>query len=59
MILQASFRHELIHQKPIISLYTIANEFNQIWMTKLAKVINFSLQSISDQLQGQQDQQVK
>lgn len=46
MILQASFGHELVYQQPVITLKAIANKFNQIWVTKLAKIVDFCLQMI-------------
>lgn len=43
MILQAPFRHELIDQKPVLTLQAVPNKFNQVWMMKLAKIVNFCL----------------
>jgi hypothetical protein len=43
MILQAPFRHELIDQKSVLTFHAVPNQFNQIWMMKLAKIINFCL----------------
>ncbi|GER51164.1 5'-3' exonuclease family protein [Striga asiatica] len=45
MILQASPRHKLVHQKPIIVLQTVANEFHQIRMGELPQIVHFCLQS--------------
>ena len=47
MILQASFGHELIYQEPVTTFCTVANEFNQIRMMKLAKIVDFSLQMVA------------
>nr|GMD21067.1 Os03g0170450 [Ipomoea batatas] len=43
MILQAAFRHELIHQKSIFPFSAVTNKFNQVRMMKLPEIINFSL----------------
>jgi hypothetical protein len=44
MILQTSFRHELIHQQSIITISEIANELYKILVMKLAKVVDLHLQ---------------
>ena len=45
MILQAPSGHELIDQEPIVSVQAVANKLDQIRMMKLAKIINFWLQT--------------
>jgi hypothetical protein len=44
MIFQTSFRHVLIHQKSVITICAITNEFDKILVVKLAKVVNLCLQ---------------
>lgn len=44
MIFQTSFRHVLIHQESVITIWAITNEFDKILVVKLAKVVNLCLQ---------------
>jgi hypothetical protein len=44
MILQTSFRHELIHQESVITIRAITNELYKILVVKLAKVVDLRLQ---------------
>jgi hypothetical protein len=44
MILQTSFRHELIHQQSVITIRAIANELYKILVVELAKVVDLRLQ---------------
>jgi hypothetical protein len=43
MILQTSFRHELIYQQSDITIRAIANELYKILVVKLAKVLDLHL----------------
>lgn len=43
MILQTSFRHELVNQKAVVALRAVSNELNQIGMVKLPQVVNLRL----------------
>lgn len=52
MILQTSLWHELINQKPILILCTIANELHKIFMVKLTQIVNFCLQGLSEWKSG-------
>ena len=44
MILQAAPRHEFIHQKPLVILKAVTDQFHQIRMIKLPQVVDFCLQ---------------
>lgn len=43
MILQASSRHEFVHQEPVFVFQAIANQLHKMRMIKLPQVINFCL----------------
>jgi hypothetical protein len=44
MILQTSFRHELILQQLVVTIRAIANELYKILVEKLPKVVDLRLQ---------------
>lgn len=44
VVFQTSFWHELVNQKSIFTFLAVSNEFNKIFMTKLAQVIDLRLQ---------------
>lgn len=43
MILQTSFRHKLINQKPVVAIWAVPNELNQIRVVKPTKVVYLCL----------------
>jgi hypothetical protein len=44
MIFQTSFRHELVHQESVVTIWAITNELDKILVVQLAKVVNLCLQ---------------
>jgi hypothetical protein len=44
MILQTSFRHELLHQQLVITIRAISNELYKILVVKLAKIVDLHLE---------------
>lgn len=44
MVLQASFRHEFVHKQHVVRLRAVPDELYEVFVVKLAQVVEFCLQ---------------